>query len=179
MLFIPSGLSIFLPCFMSNSPAGVQIYLVTTFLFTLGQSAALRNDVIRHAVGLPSLGGVKPHEPVFATKFKKFAEEQQGQQRTEENIVGRGVLRPTTLHTASPGSNRPSSIVVKEVTEIPIASNDEAAMEAANSGDKKNFTVHRQRPKKVLLTKTNKEDKAKDTPTLSLKKLSNRNKRNS
>jgi hypothetical protein len=68
---------------------------------------------------------------------------------------------------------------VKEVTEIPLASNDDAAMEAANSGDKKNFTVYRQRPKKVLLTETNKEDKAKDTPTLSLKKLSNRNKRNS
>lgn len=168
---------------MSNSPAGVQIYLVTTFLFTLGQSAALRNDSIRRAVGLPALGGGmnKPLEPVLATKFKTFAQKQQQDQRSPEEgvIIGKGVLRPESLPTASLGSSRPSSIVVGKATQFPLVSEDEAAMEAANLGDKKNFTIHRQRPQTILVTDNSKGDQKNDTPPLNLKRLTNKNKRNS
>jgi hypothetical protein len=45
---------------MAQSPAGVQIYLLTSFTFTLFQGAALRNDAFRQMVGLPSRGAPLP-----------------------------------------------------------------------------------------------------------------------
>ena len=54
------SLAIFMPCFMSQSPAGVQIYLLTSFTFTLFQGAALRNDGFRDMVGLPPRNAPPP-----------------------------------------------------------------------------------------------------------------------
>ncbi len=42
-----------MPCITANSPAGIQIYLLTSFTFTLFQSAALRYNPFRDLVGLP------------------------------------------------------------------------------------------------------------------------------
>jgi membrane protein insertase Oxa1/YidC/SpoIIIJ len=53
-------LAIFMPCVTCNMPAGVQIYVTTSFLFTSGQSFALRNDKVRQLIGLPSLSAPKP-----------------------------------------------------------------------------------------------------------------------
>lgn len=54
------SLAVLMPCFMAQSPAGVQIYLLTSFTFTLFQGAALRNDAFRQMVGLPSRGAPLP-----------------------------------------------------------------------------------------------------------------------
>jgi hypothetical protein len=62
------SLAVVMPCFMSQSPAGVQIYLLTSFIFTLGQGVALRNDTFRGYVGLP-LKGAPPPEGKFVKEF--------------------------------------------------------------------------------------------------------------
>lgn len=54
------SLAVLMPCFMAQSPAGVQIYLLTSFTFTLFQGAALRNDAFRQMVGLPPRGAPLP-----------------------------------------------------------------------------------------------------------------------
>ena len=48
------SLAVLMPCLVSQSPAGVQVYLLTSFIFTLFQGAALRHDPFREAVGLQS-----------------------------------------------------------------------------------------------------------------------------
>ena len=62
------SLAVFMPCFMSQSPAGVQIYLLTSFTFTLFQGAALRNNSFRDMVGLP-LRGAPPPEGKYVKEF--------------------------------------------------------------------------------------------------------------
>jgi hypothetical protein len=62
------SLAVLMPCFMSQSPAGVQIYLLTSFTFTLFQGAALRNDSFRDLVGLP-LKGAPPPEGKYVKEF--------------------------------------------------------------------------------------------------------------
>ena len=49
------SVAVFMPCFASHNPAGMQIYLCTSFMFTTVQSVALRNERFRLMVGLPSL----------------------------------------------------------------------------------------------------------------------------
>jgi len=53
---------------MAQSPAGVQVYLLTSFIFTLFQGAALRNDTFRDAVGLAMRGAPLP-EGKFVNEF--------------------------------------------------------------------------------------------------------------
>lgn len=62
------SLAVFMPCFMSQSPAGVQIYLLTSFTFTLFQGAALRNDGFRDMVGLPPRNAPPP-EGKYVNEF--------------------------------------------------------------------------------------------------------------
>jgi len=62
------SLAVLMPCFMSQSPAGVQIYLLTSFIFTLFQGAALRSDPFRELVGLPVMNAPLP-ESIFAKEF--------------------------------------------------------------------------------------------------------------
>lgn len=54
------SLAVLMPCLMAQSPAGVQIYLLTSFTYTLFQGAALRNDAFRKMVNLPPRGAPPP-----------------------------------------------------------------------------------------------------------------------
>ena len=87
--------SIFMPCFTAQLPAGLQVYLVTSFVWTLGQSAALRTESFRRMVGLPSLLAPPP-EASYAKEFIKLKQlEQKAKElRGEGPLLGVGVLAP-------------------------------------------------------------------------------------
>lgn len=103
-------LAVFMPCFVSQSPAGIQIYLVSSFTWTLFQGGALRIDSIRHALGLPSLGA-PPTEPKYAKEFMEFKKlEQKAREiRGDGPVLGRNVLA-VGFETSFPGTTRPSTI---------------------------------------------------------------------
>ena len=92
----------------------MQIYLATSFVFTMFQSAALRNDNIRDFFGLSSLDvqrqqkiGAVTKEFVDIKEFEKEAKEARG----EGDLLGEhGVLQPGWESTI-PGTSRPSTIV--------------------------------------------------------------------
>ncbi|CAB9498694.1 Membrane protein insertase YidC [Seminavis robusta] len=105
--------SIFMPCFASHNPAGVQIYLCTSFVFTMVQGFALRNEQFRVMVGLPSLQGT-PQKPMIASEFVdlKKLELQADELRGEGGkLLGTGVLA-RNWRLSFPGSERQSTIVV-------------------------------------------------------------------
>jgi membrane protein insertase Oxa1/YidC/SpoIIIJ len=106
------SLAVFMPCFTSQMPAGVQIYLVTSFLFTMGQSAALRTEAFRAAVGLPSLATAPPPEAKYANQFiaLKQLEQKAREIRGDGPVLGKGVLA-LDLECSFPGTNRSSTIV--------------------------------------------------------------------
>jgi membrane protein insertase Oxa1/YidC/SpoIIIJ len=103
-------LAVFMPCFASQSPAGLQIYLVSSFTWTLFQGAALRNDTMRSWVGLPAMG-TPPTEPKYAKEFMEFKKlEQKAKEiRGDGPVLGRNVLA-VGFETSFPGTNRPSTI---------------------------------------------------------------------
>jgi membrane protein insertase Oxa1/YidC/SpoIIIJ len=103
-------LAVFMPCFASQSPAGLQIYLVSSFTWTIFQSAALRNDTMRSWVGLPAMG-TPPTEPKYAKEFMEFKKlEQKAKEiRGDGPVLGRNVLA-VGFETSFPGTNRPSTI---------------------------------------------------------------------
>jgi hypothetical protein len=103
-------LAVFMPCFTSQSPAGLQIYLVSSFTWTLFQSAALRNDTVRGFIGLPAMG-TPPTEPKYAKEFMEFKKlEQKAKEiRGDGPVLGRNVLA-VGFETSFPGTNRPSTI---------------------------------------------------------------------
>lgn len=118
-------LAVFMPCFASQSPAGLQIYLVSSFTFTLFQSAALRNDTVRTFVGLPSLG-TPPTEPKYAKEFMEFKrlEQKAKEIRGDGPVLGRNVLA-VGFETSFPGTDRPSTIEgsgIKPVDPAPVPS---------------------------------------------------------
>ena len=103
-------LAVFMPCFASQSPAGLQIYLVSSFTFTLFQGAALRNDTIRNWIGLPAMG-TAPTEPKYAKEFMEFKKlEQKAKEiRGDGPVLGKNVLA-VGFETSFPGTKRPSTI---------------------------------------------------------------------
>mmetsp|Transcript_6790 Transcript_6790/g.15385 ORF Transcript_6790/g.15385 Transcript_6790/m.15385 type:complete len:548 (-) Transcript_6790:44-1687(-) len=103
-------LAVFMPCFTAQSPAGLQIYLVSSFTWTLFQSAALRNDTIRGWVNLPAMGN-PPTEPKFAKEFMEFKKlEQKAKEiRGDGPVLGRNVLA-VGFETSFPGTDHPSTI---------------------------------------------------------------------
>lgn len=103
-------LAVFMPCFASQSPAGLQVYLVSSFTWTLFQSAALRNDTMRLWIGLPAMG-TPPTEPKYAKEFMEFKKlEQKAKEiRGDGPVLGRNVLA-VGFETSFPGTNRPSTI---------------------------------------------------------------------
>jgi len=105
------AIAVFMPCFMSQQPAGMQIYLCTSFLFTLGQGAALRTNSIREFLGLPKLGG-PPQEGDLAKEFMQLKKLERKAQELRGNgpLLGRGVLA-AGLECSFAGSNRPSTII--------------------------------------------------------------------
>ena len=102
-----------MPCFMSQSPAGVQIYLLTSFLFTLGQAAALRNDPIRASLGLPLMSAPLP-EAKLAKQFIELKELERKaiDARGDGELLGKGILAPG-LQASFAGNIRPSTILVQ------------------------------------------------------------------
>lgn len=106
-----TAIAVFMPCFMSQSPAGMQIYLCTSFLFTLGQGAVLRNNTCRQALGLPKLGGPPPEGDITKEFIKlKQLERKAQEERGNGPLLGRGVLA-VGLECSFAGTNRPSSII--------------------------------------------------------------------
>ena len=103
-------LAVFMPCFVSQSPGGIQIYLVSSFTFTLLQGGALRSDAIRNILGLPAMGS-PPTEPKFAKEFMEFKKmEQKAREiRGDGPVLGRNILA-VGFETSFPGTNRPSTI---------------------------------------------------------------------
>ena len=89
----------------------MQIYLCTSFLFTLGQGAALRNNAFRQWAGLPKLGGPPP-EAELAKEFMqlKLLERKAQDLRGDGPLLGRGVLA-VGLECSFAGTNRPSTII--------------------------------------------------------------------
>jgi membrane protein insertase Oxa1/YidC/SpoIIIJ len=103
-------LAVFMPCFVSQSPGGIQIYLVASFTFTLFQGGALRSDAFRNVLGLPAMGS-PPTEPKYAKEFMEFKKmEQRAREiRGDGPVLGRNILA-VGFQTSFPGTNRPSTI---------------------------------------------------------------------
>jgi hypothetical protein len=106
--------AVFMPCFTSQMPAGIQIYLVTSFLFTMGQSASLRNAAFRSMVGLSPLpipGEGNTNEAKYAQEFIRLKQlEQKAREiRGDGPLLGKGVLAQN-FECSFPGTYRKSSI---------------------------------------------------------------------
>jgi len=136
------SLAVFMPCFMSQQPSAVQIYLLTSMIFSLGQSTAMRNTTIREMVGLPPLHQ-KPkgmEEGKFVKEFMELMKERQEAKARGEFILGEGVLRLGATY-ARVGKRRESSIVVKESEEEYWRKESSAADKSGDDGDSKNTTT--------------------------------------
>lgn len=114
------SLAIFMPCFMVQQPSGVQIYLMTSMIFSLCQSVAMRNDSVREAVGLPPMYQ-KPkgmEEGKFVKEFMEMMRERQEAKARGEFILGEGVLKLGGM-PAQTGRRRKSTIeVVKSEEDV-------------------------------------------------------------
>merc|ERR1712150_25689 len=118
------SVSLFMPCFMATSPAGVQIYLATSLSFTFVQSVALRNESFRKCVNLPPLITGGPVEPELAMGFHrlKMIEREAAKVRGDKEVLGKGVLAPGW--TASfEGRKRVSTISTSSATKNDFVSN--------------------------------------------------------
>lgn len=106
------SLAVFMPCFMSQSPAGIQIYLITSFIFTYYQGQALRSDAFRGMVGLPLRSGAPNKEAKYAQEFIKLKklERKAKEVRGDGEVLGKGVLA-AGLEASFAGSKRESTIV--------------------------------------------------------------------
>ena len=121
-------LAVFMPCLASQSPAGLQIYLLSSFTWTLFQGAALRNDSIRGWVGLPSMSA-PPSEAKYAKEFMEFKKlEQKAREiRGDGPVLGRNVLA-VGFETSFPGTNRPSTIKTSSQMSLPITEATESSL---------------------------------------------------
>ena len=109
---------------MSNTPAGVQIYLATSMIFTMCQSAALRNDTARGWVGLPAMSSRHPNEGKIVQDFvdlkMKEKEARDSRGGISSDVPGKhGVLFPG-FETAFLGTERRGSILGSTGTTAPI-----------------------------------------------------------
>lgn len=107
------SLALFMPCFMAQQPSGVQIYLLTSMFFSLGQSAAMRNDQFRTTIGLPKMGAAPP-EGILAKGFAESVKRRREAKERGDDILGEYVLLPFATG-ASLGKKRSSSIAVEPV----------------------------------------------------------------
>ena len=110
--------AVFMPCFTAQLPAGVQIYLVTSFLWTLGQSAALRTEAFRQLVGLPSLLAPPP-EASYAKEFieLKKLEQKARELRGDGPVLGVGVLA-RGYQASFAGTRRTSTIQGSDLSQV-------------------------------------------------------------
>ncbi|GKY91208.1 hypothetical protein MPSEU_000093500 [Mayamaea pseudoterrestris] len=109
--------AVFMPCFTAQLPAGVQIYLVTSFVWTLGQSAALRTERFRQVVGLPSLLAPPP-EASYAQEFiaLKKLEQKARELRGNGPLLGVGILAPG-YQASFAGTHRDTSIRGSDISQ--------------------------------------------------------------
>jgi hypothetical protein len=136
------SLAVFMPCFTSQLPGGVQIYLVTSFAFTYVQSAALRAEPFRKFVGLPSMLSPPP-EAKYAQEFieLKKLEQKANELRGDGPVLGTGVLA-ANLRASFAGSYRRSTIRGSAIGRsvggmhpaIPSSSDTTAAAASTTSG---------------------------------------------
>lgn len=103
--------AIFIPCFASHSPAGMQIYLCTGFVFTIFQHLILRNKDFRSFAGLDDT----PGQAKYAMKLIELKElEKKAQEiRGDGELLGTGVLA-RGWELSFPGTYRKSTIQVDE-----------------------------------------------------------------
>jgi len=112
--------AVFMPCFTSQLPSGVQIYIATSFCFTLVQSAALRTESVRSALGLPSMlkkEAQQAPEAKYAQQFiqlKQLEQQAREERKPGEPIWGKGTVLAHGLEVSFRGSKRKSSIDIKE-----------------------------------------------------------------
>jgi len=113
-------LAIFMPCFMAQQPSGIQLYLATSMVFTLLQSNAMRNDIVRQAVGLPPIS-TKPKEMKSGEHYQDFVKkmkERQAEKAKGGFILGEGVsLMAANISVPRFGKKRKSTIVVEKQEE--------------------------------------------------------------
>ncbi len=126
------SLAVFMPCFTAQLPAGVQIYIVTSFCYTLVQSIALRTESFRQLVGLPSIL-TKPAPGRFTSEMMalKLLEQKARELRGDGPLLGTGVLshgwevsfagkyRPTTI-TGSRSNNNTDHVETGSTPLIPF-----------------------------------------------------------
>jgi len=87
-------ISLLLPPVLAVAPAGIQFYLSTSLVFTSVQSAALRTDGVRSALGLPSLAVAANEKPILAREFLSEMEVNMREQN-EQRQGGEGGRRGT------------------------------------------------------------------------------------
>lgn len=135
--------AVFMPCFSSQLPAGIQIYLVTSFIYTAVQSAALRTESFRRVVGLPSLLAPPP-EAVYAQKFiqLKQLEQEARKARGDGPVLGKHGILARDFEVSFAGNYRPSTI------RIPKKSNPAVVPFAikAGSDNARTPTIHMPMP---------------------------------
>jgi hypothetical protein len=117
--------AVFMPCFTSQMPAGVQIYVATSFLFTMGQSAVLRNATFRSTAGLPPIpqpGDTSQNEPKYAQQFIRLKQlEQKAREiRGDGPVLGKGVLAKD-FECSFPGTYRKSTIQINSSSSSSIS----------------------------------------------------------
>ena len=105
--------AVFMPCFTAHLPAGIQVYLVTSFCFTLVQSAALRTEACRQVLGLPSMltQPLSTNQGRFSSQMMelKKLEQKARELRGDGPLLGKGVLM-YGWELSFPGTNRKSTI---------------------------------------------------------------------
>ena len=107
--------AVFMPCFSSQLPAGIQIYLVTSFIYTAAQSASLRTESFRQLVGLPSLLAPPP-EAVYAQKFiqLKQLEQEARKLRGDGPVLGKHGILARDFEVSFAGNYRPTTIRISK-----------------------------------------------------------------
>ena len=136
------SLAIFMPCFMAQQPSGVQLYLLTSMIFTLAQARAMRNDVIRAAIGLPSIHA-KARNMSDSDIVKNFLEQMSERQAAKARggyVLGEGV-HVTGANISIPrfGKKRPSSIIVVDDSTIQGGGGGGSSSSSRSSKDRSNM----------------------------------------
>lgn len=111
-------LAVFMPCFMAQQPAGAQLYLATSMVFTLLQAKALRSDIVRRAVDLPVIGAKPKDEGQFLKEYMDVMAERQAARARGGFVLGEGVhTTGANVSNFRTGQKVKSSIVVEKSEE--------------------------------------------------------------
>lgn len=104
------SVAIFMPCFASHNPAGMQVYLCTSFVFTTIQGYILRNEQFRSMVGLPSRNR-EPEAPKYGMTFieMKELERKAEEMRGDGPVLGEFIMAQG-WRLGMPGTKRESTI---------------------------------------------------------------------